>query len=402
MAAKVSRLPEICTTFGTRLQNDLGITVNKAAGVFGNGDIESQGYNTLQEIAPVVEGSAGGFGWMQWTGPRRRKYLAWAAAQNLNPSDDETNYRFMVFELKNDEKAALRALMTCADDPSVAATIVCTKYLRPGIPHLDKRIASAKRAVAYLAPVKGAPATGPIPVLPPVFQQAAPVAPAAPQEPVNQAAPAVQVEAGRWPEDSLSAFEIKAIQQRLLDLGYHVVGFADGKWGKRTSAALTALQQQAVNDGAQVAIDGHYGPQTRALLSSDAMKATVSPERASVTSKVLAKLGNPTVLASRKITWASGLSALAGVGALAGALSSGWTTELPFPFSLVANFLPPWALPLMIVAFNLYSAAKSTGLIGSAVARVQQGIDNTGAPAAPGGTAPISLPFGLDKLFQRS
>lgn len=391
-----SRLPYICSTFGVRTQNDLGYSLNKVAGLFGNGDVESQGYNTLQEIAPTVAGSAGGFGWMQWTGPRRRAYLAWCAAVALDPSSDEANYRYMVHELLTIETAAHRAILACADTPQAAAAVVCTKYLRPGVPHLDRRIASAKAAVGYLSPVKGAssPDTGPVGTV-----VAAPVAPVA-KGPVGDA-PAVEIEAGRWPEDELSKFEIEAIQQRLLALGFHLVGFVDGKWGKRTSAAITALQQQAANEGAAVLIDGHYGPQTRALLSSDTSKATVPPERANVTAKVLAKLGNPTVLASRKITWASAAAALAGVGTLAGALASGWATTLPWPLSMFTAFLPPWALPVLVVGFNLYSAAKSTGLIGSAVERVQQGIDNTGAPAAPGGTPSISLPFGLDKVLGR-
>jgi peptidoglycan hydrolase-like protein with peptidoglycan-binding domain len=409
MSAKiVSRLPFICATFGTRAMQDLKLTRNKVGGLFGNGEIESQGFNTLQEIAPVVAGSAGGYGWMQWTGPRRKAYLAWAAALGLNPADDETNYRYMVHELLTIETAAYKALLACADDPSVAATVVCTKYLRPGVPHLDKRISAAKLAAGYLA-IGLAPAA-PIPPRPSLAPVGEPVA--IPQGPKGDVAgsgpvgtaPAVQVEAGRWPEDSLSAFEIKAIQQRLLDLGFHVVGFVDGKWGKRTSAAITALQQQAANEGKAVTIDGHYGPQTRALLSSDEMKATVSPERASVTSKTLAKIGNPTVLAGRKITWSSIGSVLAGLGAFAVALAQGWQStppDMPFPFSLVLGFLPPWALPAIIVVFNLYNAAKATGLIGTAVDRVQQGIDNTGAPAAPVPSAPttISLPFGLGKLF---
>ena len=392
-----SRLPYICATYGARAQKDLGYTRNKVAGLFGNGDVEADGYNVLDEEHPTVAGSKGGLGWMQWTGEgksgRRKAYEAWCSALGLDPYADESNYRYMVHELLTIETAAHRAILACADDPAVAATVVCTKYLRPGTPHLDARIASAHRAAQYLAaPAALAQAATP---------RAAPVAPA-PSD-TSSDAPAVQVEAGRWPEDELSAFEIKAIQQRLLDLGFHIVGFADGKWGKRTSAALTALQQQAANGGARVSIDGHYGPQTRGLLANDAMHATVPPERAAITSKILAKLGNPAVKAGQKITLASVGSVLAGAGALAGTLSSGWTSELPWPFSMVAAFLPPWAMIALVVAFNVYNALKATGLIGSAVARVQQGIDNTGAPAPDAPTFQFPpLPFGLDKLLTRS
>ncbi|RUP22314.1 phage tail tip lysozyme [Methylobacterium sp.] len=378
-----SRLPEICATFGARAQNDLGYSLNKVAGLFGNGDVESQGFNTLQEISPVVAGSAGGYGWMQWTGPRRRAYLAWASALGLDPAADETNYRYMVHELLTIETAAHRAILACADTPEAAAAVVCTKYLRPGIPHLDRRIASAKRAATLLPPAKGAssPDTGPVGTAPPA-----------------------RLTRGQWPEDSLTSYEIKAIQQRLLDLGYHVVGFVDGKWGKRTAAAITALQENAhvALQRTDVAIDGHYGPQTRALLADDASRAGVSAERATVKAKDLAKMGNPVVKAGAKITWASLGSILAGAGALAGTLSTNWTTDLPWPFSMLAGFLPPWAMIALVVAFNVYNALKASGLIGTAVDRVRQGIDNTGA--AQDGTAKLtlpSLPFGLDKLLPR-
>lgn len=383
-----SRLPTICANYGVRAQNDLGYTRNKVAGLFGNGDVESQGFNTLQEISPIVAGSAGGYGWMQWTGPRRRAYLAWASALGLDPAADETNYRYMVHELLTIETAAHRAILACADTPEAAAAVVCTKYLRPGIPHLDRRIASAKAAAALIGPAKGAssPDVGPVGV------------------PNSPAAPPVRLQRGQWPEDALTRFEIQAIQQRLLDLGYHVVGFVDGKWGERTAAAITALQENAHTalQRTDVAIDGHYGPQTRALLADDASRAKPSPQRAGVTAKTLAKAGNPVVKAGTKISWASLGSVLAGAGALAGTLSSTWTTELPWPFSMLAGFLPPWAMLCLVVAFNLYTGLKASGLIGTAVERVRQGIDNTGAAQdGPGKLTLPSLPFGLDKLLPR-
>jgi peptidoglycan hydrolase-like protein with peptidoglycan-binding domain len=386
-----SRLPEICATFGDRAQKDLGYTRNKVAGLFGNGDVESAGYNTLQETRPVVAGSAGGYGWMQWTGPRRRAYLAWASALGLDPAADETNYRYMVHELLTIETAAHRAILACADTPEAAAAVVCTKYLRPGVPHLDRRISSAQRAATYLGSV------GPV---------AAPPSDPSSTKPTIVQVPTPRLHRGQWPEDSLTQYEVKAIQQRLLDLNYHVVGFADGKWGKRTAAAITALQENAhvALQRTNVAIDGHYGPQTRELLADDASKAAPSAQRAKVTAKQLAQIGNPTVKAGTKITWASVGSILAGLGAFAVTLQQNWssTLDLPFPLSLVLGFLPPWALPVAVVAFNVYTAAKSTGLIGSAVERVRQGIDNTGgAQDAPGKLTLPSLPFGLDKVLGR-
>lgn len=164
----MSRFTEIVSTYGPRAMRDLGISAIGAAGLFGNGDVESGGYVKLQEIKPVVAGSRGGYGWMQWTGPRRRQYEAACAAQGLNPAGDEANYGFMVAELKTTEKAALAALKR-AKTVEAAARAVCNKYLRPGIPHLERRIASAQRAYAILAP-----GAAPGPVRKPAAPAAAP------------------------------------------------------------------------------------------------------------------------------------------------------------------------------------------------------------------------------------
>ncbi|SFI05580.1 phage tail tip lysozyme [Methylobacterium brachiatum] len=393
-----SRLPYICSTFGVRAQNDLGYTPSKVAGLFGNGDVESGGYRTLQETHPIVEGSAGGFGWMQWTGPRRRAYEAWCAALGLDKYADETNYRYMVHELLTIETAAHRAILECADTPEAAAAVVCTKYLRPGVPHLERRIEAAKAAAGYLAAAGQASNTG---------STTTPASDPSHDDASRGEAPAVHIVRGGWPEDSLSKFEVEAIQRRLLELGYHVVGFVDGTWGERTAAAITALQESAHTQlqRREVVIDGHYGPQTRALLADDASKASVSPTRARVTAQQLAAGGHPVVKAGSKITWASLGSIAAGLGAFAVALTQNWSTtlDLPFPFSLLLGFLPPWALPIAVVAFNVYTALKASGLIGAAVDRVRQGIDNTGAAqVGPAKLTLPNLPFGLDQLLPRS
>ncbi len=98
-------------------------------------------------------------------------------------------------------------------------------------------------------------------------------------------------------------------------------------------------------------------------------------------------------------------SILAGLGAFAVTLQQNWTAslDLGWPLNMVLGFLPPWALPVVVVAFNLYyTAAKASGLIGVAVERVRSGIDNTGAAQdEPGKLTLPSLPFGLDKLLPR-
>ena len=54
------------------LIEDFNLTVTDAAAIMGNGGHESLGFTKLQEMKPTVKGSRGGWGLMQWTGPRRR------------------------------------------------------------------------------------------------------------------------------------------------------------------------------------------------------------------------------------------------------------------------------------------------------------------------------------------
>lgn len=140
-----------------RLQADLGITREQACGIFGNLGTETGGFTALQEIKPTVAGSRGGYGWMQWTGPRRRKYESWCQAAGLNPADDETNYKYLVLETKTDEANSLRLLkMTTTVD--AATETFMAKNLRPGVPHLPNRKQWGQKA--YEATKEGAPTGG--------------------------------------------------------------------------------------------------------------------------------------------------------------------------------------------------------------------------------------------------
>lgn len=94
-----------------RLQEDFGLTKEQAAGVMGNLGHESGGLNTLQERNPIVPGSRGGYGWAQWTGPRRKAFEKWAADNgHTDLSSDEANYGFLKHELRTTHRGAISAL----------------------------------------------------------------------------------------------------------------------------------------------------------------------------------------------------------------------------------------------------------------------------------------------------
>lgn len=81
-----------------------------AAAAFGNLGHECLGFTKLQEIKPTVAGSKGGYGWAQWTGPRRRAYEAYCEKHNLDPAAPDSNYAFVFVELTTTHKAAITKL----------------------------------------------------------------------------------------------------------------------------------------------------------------------------------------------------------------------------------------------------------------------------------------------------
>lgn len=203
---------------------------------------------------------------------------------------------------------------------------------------------------------------------------------------------------GGWAEDSLPAFEVRAIQQTLRDRGWQIVGMVDGKWGTNTTAAVKALQEQAAKEDPSIIVDGHYGPQTKKLLAdADLSTKVISEERKKTSASDLAAIGTPGVVQGRKITFASVGSILMAVASFGVALAQGWQAQPDTPWygTLIGGFLPPWAAPILIVVFNIYNVAKSQGMIGQTVERFREGIDNSGRPASnPGPTDFFGSLFG--------
>ena len=74
----------------------------------GNLGHECGGFAVMQEIGQTPPN--GGWGWSQWTGPRRRAFEAWCKAQNLDPASDEANYGYLLVELKGSEAGVVQAV----------------------------------------------------------------------------------------------------------------------------------------------------------------------------------------------------------------------------------------------------------------------------------------------------
>lgn len=129
------------------LIDDFDLTVEDAAALVGNLGHESGGFKFLQEIKPVVPGSRGGYGWPQWTGPRRVAFEAYCKRNGLDPKSYKANYGYLWVELNGSEKAAIPALKAAPDlDRKVIAFE--QKFLRAGIKHYDSRQNYARQALA--------------------------------------------------------------------------------------------------------------------------------------------------------------------------------------------------------------------------------------------------------------
>lgn len=146
-----------------------GMPLHIAQGVVANMKAESNLQPGINEIAPLVPGSRGGFGLNQWTGPRRVAYEQFAANRGAPLDDLQTQLDFTMYELQGPERAAYEALQG-AQDPLEAARIYSERFLRPGIPNMDKRLGYAAEIAGMPMPdmplSMGRPVSGPLPQQP--------------------------------------------------------------------------------------------------------------------------------------------------------------------------------------------------------------------------------------------
>ena len=126
---------------------DFSLSVDDAAAIVGNAGHESGGFKQLQELKPLVPGSKGGYGIMQWTGPRRREYESYCKRNRFDPSDMMTNYKFLFVELNGPEGKVIPRLKA-GKTLDEKVEIFMKVFLRPGIPHLDQRKIWARRALS--------------------------------------------------------------------------------------------------------------------------------------------------------------------------------------------------------------------------------------------------------------
>ncbi|MGB6105635.1 MAG: phage tail tip lysozyme [Pusillimonas sp.] len=136
----------------SRLSKDLNLTPQQAAGIVGQLGYESEGLQAINERKPVVPGSRGGYGWSQWTGPRRRQFEDWAGQNSMDVATPEANYGFLVHELTNTPESRVLDQIRQAQDAQSAGRIFTDRFLRPGVPAYDKRASWTEQALNFILP----------------------------------------------------------------------------------------------------------------------------------------------------------------------------------------------------------------------------------------------------------
>ena len=153
------------------LMKDFDFDETDAAAVVGNLGHESGGFRFLQELKPMIPGSRGGYGWAQWTGPRRVAFEKYCERNKLDPASDKANYGFLFVELTGSEKKAVDAVRNALGLYNKVVAFE-KNFERAGIKHYDRRMIWAEKALeAYkvsaappppdIAPAPPKPTTAP-------------------------------------------------------------------------------------------------------------------------------------------------------------------------------------------------------------------------------------------------
>jgi hypothetical protein len=122
------------------LVSDFGLKDFQAAGLMGNIGEECDGFREMQEKKPLIPGSRGGFGWAQWTGPRRTQFESFCRVNGLSPFSDAANYGFLKQELNTSQSMALTAVQKAPSiSKAVRAFEASFERAKAGLEHFDRR-----------------------------------------------------------------------------------------------------------------------------------------------------------------------------------------------------------------------------------------------------------------------
>jgi hypothetical protein len=122
--------------FLDRLVKEYGLKDFQAAGIVGNFGHESAGFTILHEIGQPA--GRGGYGWGQWTGPRRQSFLQWCMTHHLDWRGDAGNISYAIYELDGAYHSVVVALGR-THTVEEASDLFEQLYERAGVPALEAR-----------------------------------------------------------------------------------------------------------------------------------------------------------------------------------------------------------------------------------------------------------------------
>jgi murein L,D-transpeptidase YcbB/YkuD len=156
-----------------RLAADFNLSYEQAAGAVGNLGFESGRFKSLQEIDPLVGGSRGGYGWAQWTGPRRVEFERWCLLNKLPLASDQANYGYLHAELSGEDHRFdySRSITALRDTATIEDAVIsfCQTFERPAgttpthTPGFGDRLKIAQEALAGAKNVAPTPSPAPLP-----------------------------------------------------------------------------------------------------------------------------------------------------------------------------------------------------------------------------------------------
>lgn len=140
---------EIAYNMVQDLQEDYKMPDYIAKGITGALAAETGGFSQMQEQSPMVPGSKGGYGYAQWTGPRRKQFEEYAGG---DANSYDKNYGFLRHELDNTNEGAVLDKLRGARSAEEAQRIFTDNFLRPGIPNYEGRSNWTRRVEGLFAP----------------------------------------------------------------------------------------------------------------------------------------------------------------------------------------------------------------------------------------------------------
>ena len=109
-----------------------GVPDAAARGIIANMIHESRLEPGINEAQPLIKGSAGGFGLIQWTGPRRRTLEAEAQRRGAPVNSLDFQLDFLVDELRGPQRGSYDRMLR-TNDPVEAARVFYAFNLRPAV-----------------------------------------------------------------------------------------------------------------------------------------------------------------------------------------------------------------------------------------------------------------------------